>query len=396
MPETRVVTAAPGVNRRGVAMMSAAHVVDDIYQGVVPAMLPFLVAERQYTYAAVSGLVLAATVFSSVAQPLFGWWADRGSRRWLIAGGMLTAGAGIAVSGLTSSYELTWLALAVSGIGVAAFHPEAARAARKAAGSSTQAMSVFALGGNVGYALGPLLATPVLLLVGLEGTALLVLPAAVMAMVLVLRLGPVLDGTPNRPRRSSMPTGRDDWPAFGWLTGVVVVRSVLFFGMTTFLALYLLDELDATTGVAAAALTVFLLSGAAGTLLGGWVADRAGKITSIRVGFALALPALLGVVLAPNAEVAMACVVLTGVGVYMPFSVFVVLGQDYLPQRIGTASPTVTPLAVSAGGLASPLLGLVADATDLRTALMLLLAMPVVGLVLTTRMREPGTPPPSD
>lgn len=387
MPETQAVPAVPGVNRRGVAMMSAAHVVDDLYQGVVPAMLPFLVAERQYTYAAVSGLVLAATVFSSVAQPVFGWWADRGSRRWMIAAGMLTAGAGIAASGLVSSYELTWLALAISGIGVAAFHPEAARAARKAAGRSAQAMSVFAVGGNVGYALGPLLATPVLLVAGLRGTALLVLPAAVMALVLVLRLGPILDGTASRPRPSSMPTGRDDWPAFGWLTGVVVVRSILFFGMTTFLALYLLDELDASTGVAAAALTVFLGSGAVGTLLGGWVADRAGKIASIRLGFALTLPALLGVVLAPNAAVAMVFVVLTGLGIYLPFSVFVVLGQDYLPQRIGTASGVTVGLAVSAGGLASPVLGLIADRTDLRTVLMLLLVLPVVGLLLTTRMR---------
>src|SRR5664280_377387 len=113
--------------------MSASHVVDDIYQGCVPALLPFLVAERHYTYAAVSGLTLAATVLSSVAQPAFGWWTDRRPRRWMIPVGMSTAGIGVALSGLSTSYLLTWLAFALSGLGIAAFHPEGARAARQAA-----------------------------------------------------------------------------------------------------------------------------------------------------------------------------------------------------------------------------------------------------------------------
>ena len=384
----------PGTNRGGVALMSTVHVVDDVYQGVVPALLPFLIAERHYTYAAASGLVLAATVLSSVAQPAFGWWTDRRPRRWMISAGLLLAAGGIGVAGLTSDYWVTWAALAASGLGVAAFHPEAARAARQASGSSARAMSAFAVGGNVGYALGPLVATPVLLLVGLEGTVLLVLPAVAAAAVLVARLDRVLDGTAARPRRRTMPTGHDDWRAFGWLTGVVVVRSVIFFGVTTFLALYLVDDLGAGTAVGAAALTVFLGSGVLGTLLGGWVADRAGRLASIRLGFALALPSLLGVALAPNALVALGFTVLTGIGVYLPFSVFVVLGQDYLPQHIGTASGVTVGLAVTAGGLVSPLLGLLADRTDLRTVLTLLVALPVVGLLLSTRMREPRLTPP--
>jgi FSR family fosmidomycin resistance protein-like MFS transporter len=186
-----------------------------------------------------------------------------------------------------------------------------------------------------------------------------------------------------------LPSGQDNWRAFGWLTGVVVVRSVLFFGITTFLALYLLQAYDAAHAVAAAALTVFLGSGVAGTLFGGWLADRVSKLASIRIGLALTLPALLGIVLAPNVVVAMVFIVLAGVGIYMPFSVFVMLGQDYLPQRIGTASGVTVGLAVSIGGLASPLLGTLADHTDLRTALSVLLVLPVLGLLLSWRLHEP-------
>lgn len=107
---------AARVNRRGVALMSSAHVIDDIYQGVVPALLPFLVAERHYSYAAVAGLTLAATVLSSVAQPAFGWLGDRTPRRWMIPAGMLIAAVGVGLVGLTGDYVLTWLLIALSGL----------------------------------------------------------------------------------------------------------------------------------------------------------------------------------------------------------------------------------------------------------------------------------------
>ncbi|MGZ9277019.1 MAG: MFS transporter [Candidatus Limnocylindrales bacterium] len=376
-------------NRIGVALVSAAHLVDDIYQGVVPAMLPFFVSERHYGYAAVAGLVLGSSLLSSVAQPVFGWWTDRRPRRWMIALGMLTAAAGVIVAGLATEYAVTFVALAVSGLGVAAFHPEGARAAREASGDSARAMSVFALGGNIGFALGPLLATPILLAVGLRGTVLLGIPVIVMAAILAARLGRVLDGTPERPRTSALPTGTDDWSTFRWLTSVVVVRSIMFFGLTSFLALYFIDELGAGKAEGGAALTAFLFAGAVGTVAGGWLADRQGRLVTIRVGFLVVLPALLGLLLAPSQLVAMAFVVATGFTLFVPFSVFVVLGQDYLPHRIGTASGVTVGLAVGVGGLASPVLGWIAESIGLHSALSLLLALPVIALLLSTRLFEP-------
>lgn len=378
------------VNRRGVAIVSGSHVVDDLYQGVVPALLPFMVAERHYTYAAVSGLTLAATVLSSVAQPGFGLLTDQRPRRWLMGAGMGTAAVGVGLSGLFSSYGVTWLVIALSGLGIAAFHPEAARAARHAAGNSNQAMSIFALGGNVGYALGALVATPVLLAFGLRGTPLLVIPAALMIIVLARHLGPVLDGQSGREGASRRPAGPDEWPAFWRLTVVVILRSIMFFGITSFLALYLIHHLHASVAVGGAALTTFLVSGAIGTLLGGWIADRTAALTSVRIGFALAVPALAGLVLAGNLVVGFIFVVLAGIASYLPFSVFVILGQDYLPNRIGTASGVTVGLAVSVGGLFNPIFGALADATSLRTMLTAVIALPVIALAMSLFLREPA------
>jgi FSR family fosmidomycin resistance protein-like MFS transporter len=373
--------------------MASAHLIDDFYQGVVPALLPFLVLERQYSYAAVAGLVLAANFLSSVAQPVFGWWGDRRPRRWMIPAGMLTAAVGVSLVAFTPEYWMTWIVIAISGMGISAFHPEAARAARIAAGNSNRAMSVFAVGGNLGFAVGALVTTPMLLLTGLGGTPYLLIPAAVMAAVIAIWLRRVLDGPIDAVRPVAHPPGPDNWPGFLRLTAVVVVRSIVFFGSVSFIALYFIHDFQTSPALGGAALTVFLSAGAVGTLFGGWLADRVGRLRSIRIGFALAIPSLLGVVLATTWPVAMAFVALFGVAIFIPFAVFVILGQDYLPNRIGIASGVTVGLAVTVGGLFSPLLGWIADQTNLQTAFVILIGLTVASLGLAFLLREPSTIP---
>ena len=141
-------------------------------QGAVPALLPFLVAQRGYSYGAASALVLAATVASSIVQPLFGLASDRHSMPWLMPAGLLLAGVGLAVAGLVHPYGLTFAAITLSGLGVAAYHPEASRYANYVSGRRrATGMSLFSVGGNAGFALGPLVVTPLLLLLGPPGTA---------------------------------------------------------------------------------------------------------------------------------------------------------------------------------------------------------------------------------
>lgn len=384
-------------NQAGVLLAAGGHMVTDLYQGVLPALLPFLVVERGYSYAAVAGLTLAATLISSIVQPVFGWLGDLRPLRWLIPAGILLAGLGMGAVGLTESYALTWVAIAISGFGVAAFHPEGARAARQAAGNSNQAMSIFAVGGNGGFAVGSLLATPVFIYLGVSGAPLLAIPAVLMAVLLAVRLGPVL-GPPLGARGGSgrRAAGRDDWPSFLKLTSVVVLRSVLFFGITSFLALYFIDVLGASEGVGGAMVTAFLISGAVGTVLGGWLADKYGRIVCMRLGFLVAIPGLAGMIAFGHWVPAALSVLLLGVGLSLPFGVFVMLGQDYLPNRIGTASGVTVGLAVTIGGLFNPLLGSLADATSLRLMLTVLLIVPVAAVLMTGFLREAAPPTASD
>jgi MFS transporter, FSR family, fosmidomycin resistance protein len=379
------------------ALLSATHMVDDLYQGAVPALLPFLAIERHYTYAALTGLTLAATFLSSAVQPAFGVITDRRRLGWLIAVGLLIAGIGVGLSGLGNSYVITWLAVALSGVGVAAYHPEATRTARGVAGNSTQAMSWFSVGGNVGIALGPVVVTPVLLLTGLRGTPLLALPAVAMAALLAVRRPWRQAHAAGQARRAAQAaTGgdaaqprKDDWRSFARLTAVVTTRSIAYFGVASLLALFVIRRFHEPTAVGSAALTAFVAAGAIGSLTGGWLADRWQRLATIRLGYACAIPALLLLAAAPNVAVAFCAVIISGLALYLPFAVQVTLGQDYLPNRIGTASGVTLGLAISIGGLAAPLFGFLADSYGLAVALAALAGLPVLSVLLATGLGEP-------
>ncbi|MEV7354865.1 MFS transporter [Kitasatospora sp. NPDC091276] len=381
------------MKRGQLAFLTGTHVVNDLYQGAVPALLPFLMSERHYSYTAVSGIALAATGLSSVVQPLFGLLVDRRHRGWLVPAGFLTAAGGLGCAGLADSYLLTWLCVALAGIGVAAYHPPATNQARAAGGQSQQAMSLFSVGGTLGASLAPALVTLVVGSLGLAGSWLLAVPAVVMGALWAAQ-GPWLrrrGHTPAPPLVTGGAAGsgqRDDWRAFGRLVVATVCWSVPYVTVTSMLALHLQRDLNTSTGAGAVALTSLTLAGAAGTLLGGRLGDRYGRLLPIRLGYLLAAPALAGVAFAPTFAVAELATVAFGLAMFLPFAAQVTLAQDYLPNRPGTASGLTLGLAMSVGGLAAPLLGRIADAYGLRTVLGSVLGVLLVALACGLRLRD--------
>lgn len=155
-------------------------------------------------------------------------------------------------------------------------------------------------------------------------------------LLLVLRPGQRQeDGPPERNGPSV--AGTDDWRAFGRLTAVVVCRSILVYGVSSFLALYLIEERGATEATAGNLLTLFLVAGTAGTLLGGWLADRVGRVSALRWGYAGSLPALVAVVLADNVALTGMAIALLGVTAYVPPACTPRSGRSI--YRTGSAPP---------------------------------------------------------
>jgi MFS transporter, FSR family, fosmidomycin resistance protein len=378
------------------SVLSAGHLFTDLNQGAVAALLPFLVTERGLSLAAAGTLVLAATVSSSVVQPLFGTFSDNRPLPALMTLGVLFAGIGMALVGVVPSYPLILLCIVLSGIGVAAFHPEAARFANYVSGARrARGMSFFSVGGNAGFALGPALTTPLVLAFGLPGTLFLALPAAVMAAVIFSEMPRMLGFHPEEDESGGVEPveAPEHWGPFARMVGIVTVRSFVYFGLVAFVASYYGRVLGTSPAFGNAALTVMLTSGAVGTLLMGPLADRFGRRAVVASSMVLLPPLIYGFTLA-GPYLGMTLLALVGAVTVGTFGVTVVMGQEYLPGRIGLAAGITMGFSIGLGGLGAPLLGLLADHAGLSVTMLVIGALPVLGLILALTLPRKVQAPP--
>jgi FSR family fosmidomycin resistance protein-like MFS transporter len=367
------------------ALLATAHVADDLNQSFVPALLPYLIVWRGINHTEAGTLVLAQAISSSVLQPAIGHLADRRSMPWLIAVGLILAGSGVALVGFMPTLPLMWIGALISGIGVASFHPEAARFANYVAGAKkATGMRWFAAGGNVGFAIGPIFATAVIAAWGLPGTLAACVPVTVVGAVVLFELRRLRTFIPAHAT-SRTGQGTDDWPAFAKLSAFVTVRAMAYFGFVAFVPIYVVEVLHGSPAVGDAMLSGFLVAGVLGTLSGGPIADRFGRRTVLVWSTALAA-VMTGVLVAlthqGNLLLAIPLLVVTGFVFVASQSAFVVLGQEYLPNRMGLASGVTLGLAVSIGGAFSPVMGAIADAHGISATILAAGALSVVGALI--------------
>jgi FSR family fosmidomycin resistance protein-like MFS transporter len=362
------------------AALSSGHLATDLAQGSLPALLPFLKTEFDLTYTMASALVLAATISSSLIQPLFGLWSDARGALWLLPAGVGLAGVGMALAAAAPSYPLTFLAVLAAGIGVAAYHPEGSKFASYASGSRrASGMSFFSVGGNIGFALGPVYASALILTLGLKGGLLIALPGLAVATGLVLVLRYLASFAPDEsPREQRAAAAKTETRGLVLLLVVVGLRSVAHMGLFTFIPLW---EIHNGHGEAYGTfvLALFLFAGAVGTLLGGPLADRFGRRPVLRGSFIAATPLILVYVLV-GGPIGVAAVTLSGACVIGTFGVSLVMSQEYMPGRVGMASGLSIGLAIGLGGVAALVLGALADTVDLETAVLATAIGPTLAL----------------
>ena len=362
--------------------LSGGHLATDFASGAVPAMLPFFAVKFDLNYTLTAVLMLAALASSSLTQPLFGLWSDTRGALWLLPAGIGLAGVGIGLAAVAPSYGLLVILVFLSGLGIAAFHPEGAKFAVFASGHKrASGMSLFNIGGNTGYALGPIIVTPLVLWLGLGPGGLLASIPVILGAVAVLAALPYLARLRPEPHApGSAATGTDDARAMVILGGVIGLRSVAWFGLLTFVPLWVVS-LGNSAADGNRMLSLMLVAGAVGTLTLGPIADRFGLRRTLLVAQALLTPMILIFVLVGGVLGAFA---LMGVGICVvgTFGLTMVLSQMYLPQHVGVASGLSIGLAMGLGGIAAVALGGIADAVDLETALICCAFAPLFGVVL--------------
>lgn len=383
------------MKRGHIGLLCAGHLVTDINQGALPAMLPFLISGRHLSYAAAASLIFAANFSSSIVQPLFGYFADKISTPWIMPLGMLLAGLGLAGAGYASNYWLIFTAVAISGIGIAAFHPRGAQLANNVSGEKkATGVSIFTAGGNIGFALGPILTTPLLLIFGLKGSIFLIVPVLIVSIIFMIQIPSLLQKEKEESSKIIKRTVRseaikDEWNSFLKLLGPITCRSITFFGLNTFLPLYFIHVLNQSKTTGSTALTILLVMGAIGTLIAGRLADHYGQRNVVRIGFGILIPLLIIFVNVHTVFISMILLIPIGLTLFAPFSPMVVLGQKYLPNHMGLASGVTLGLAVSIGGVAAPFLGWISDNYGIRQALTCLTILPVIATIIAFILPKP-------
>jgi len=337
---------------------------------VLPAILPLLIANNGYSYLAAGLLVTAYNVTSSFTQPALGWLSDAKGFTVPITIGLLISAVFVSLMGVAHNYTMSMIFAIVAALGHACFHPAALiRVSRLCtSGNRGRMTSYFVVGGNLGYAIGPVFAGALVWWLGLPGLLLIVIPALVMVPALRYLLPGGLAGSCITAAKPGLPHGavHSKWP-FVILMVASILRAWAIFAAITFLPMYLVNQ-GYTLVMASVIVTLMLLAGVAGQVFGGQISDRYGKKEFMVFGLTASIPAFC-LFFFTTGLLSIAGILLFGFALWSTFAVAVAMSHELLPENVGLASGIMLGLAIGFGGLGVAVNGLIADHYSLAAAL---------------------------
>lgn len=373
-------------------LLGSGHFVVDMTVGALSPLLPVFKKAMGLSDLRTSMVLASLTFSSSFIQPLFGLIADRARATWFLWGGVALAACGLAFAGLVSSFALLLLLIVGCGLGVGAYHPEAARVANHLAGSrKASGVAWFTIGGNLGFAIGPLAVALFIPLLDERTTLIFLVPGAIACTMLLTntrRIGlPVI----ARPAGQATPaTGRSDRRGMTLLVTAVSLRTWVQLGLMTIVPLYLTDQRGLSDRHQAFVIFAFVMTGSLGTIAGSLVADRIGGRAMLMGSLPLATP-LIGLFILMDGSAGIVAFAAAGFILMASFSATVVMGQEYMPHRLALAAAWV--LGFGAIGSATPWLpaiGAIADAHGRETALWIIAALPVAAAAVAALLPTPS------
>ena len=388
-PPANQAAPVPGAVLQVLLTLSAAHMINDILQALLPAIYPLLKDSYHLSFTQIGLISLTYQVTGSLLQPVVGFYTDRRPKPYSLPIGMTVTLIGLIVLSQANSFGLLCISAATVGIGSSIFHPEASRVARMASGGQHGfAQSLFQVGGNFGTSLGPLLAAAIIIPRG-QGHILWFTGLALVGIIVLTRIGgwyqrnlarlvtkPRAAGAAELPRLSS----RQVSFALGILVVLIFSKYFYLISLTNYYTFYLMDKFAVSVQAAQIYLFIFLFAVAAGTIIGGPVGDRIGRKRVIWISilgvapFSLALPhfGLLGTVI---------LTVFIGLILASAFSAILVYAQELVTGNVGLIAGLFFGLAFGAAGIGSALLGRLADHTSIGYVFTVSAFFPLLGLL---------------
>ena len=383
--------------------LSFCHLLNDLMQSLVPALYPILKTSYGLSFSQVGLITLAFQCTASMLQPLVGLYTDRRPQPYSLTAGISLTLIGLLLMSRASTYPAILVAAMLIGMGSSIFHPEASRVARMAAGGRYGlAQSLFQVGGNIGSASGPLLAAFVVVPHGQSSIAWFS-GAALIAIVVLVQVGgwyarhrparpalraAVADATAPRP--STLPRAKVI-QAVAILVALLFSKNVYSASLGSYYTFYLIEKFHLPVQTAQLYLFTFLGGIVLGTLAGGAVGDRVGRIPVMWFSILGALPFAL---LLPHVSLFWTGVLAVLIAMIMAsaFSAILVYAQELLPGRVGLAAGMFYGFSFGLGGLGAAALGKLADLTSITTVYQLTPFLLLLGLLVAFLPRRPGAP----
>ncbi|MDR1271947.1 MAG: MFS transporter, partial [Clostridiales Family XIII bacterium] len=353
------------INSKNFILMLA-HFSVDLSQGALPAVLPYLIVAQDLTYFKATFLVFFSSLLSAVLQPFFGYLGDRAQKPWFIIAGMLVAAVGISLVGIVDTYPLLCLCSLIGGLGSSLFHPEGSKMASVISGNrKSVGMSIFAVGGNIGFVVGPILATVSIHFLGLKGLVLFMAPAIILSLLVRPHLGEIRElntAYKNDVEEAEASEGlTDNVKGFTIVSIVMFLKSTCGFVLTSFIPLFWIGIFMSTEWEGGLQLSLFAAASAVCTVAGGWMAEKIGAKRLIII-CSCSMP-IVAILFAFNRSPLLASLLLLllAVGMNGAHSILLVTGQNFMPRRLGTASGILFGVTVSMGGFVAPFIGKIGD-----------------------------------
>ncbi len=348
---------------------------------VLPAILPLLIANNGFSYLAAGLLVTAYNVTSSFTQPVIGWLSDSKGFAVNVSISLFISAIFVALMGITQNYSLIMLFAICAALGHACFHPAALSMVSRLCTSANRGRitSYFVVGGNFGYAIGPVIAGVLVWWLGLPGLLLLIFPAIIMVFSLRHLLPGGMTSACEVHTAPVFATGEvPSKKPFVILMIASILRAWAVFAAMTFLPMYLVMQ-GYTLVTSTTIVTLMLLCGVGGQVVGGQISDRIGRKEFMVFALICAIPAFY-LFFVSSGLVAICAILLFGFFLWSTFAVAVAMSHELLPQNVGLASGIMLGFAIGFGGLGVAVNGIIADHYSLATALGTI-PIPLVGAI---------------